>query len=74
MSRKRNAVLVAEIIAYYPGQEPFPCARVNAEDIDGIERIANANVADGADCVMVSVRGTEYEWTAWITYIREATA
>lgn len=61
--------LIADIVVYQSGEEPFPCARRNAEDADGIRRIAAGWMADGADRVMVSVRGTEYEVGKWLEYI-----
>lgn len=66
-----NTKMIAEIIVYQAGQEPFSCARRNGEDAHGIARIANSWLADGADRVTVSVRGTEYEVGAWLAYINE---
>lgn len=70
-----NTKMIAEIIVHQAGQEPFSCARRNGEDAHGIARIANSWLADGADRVTVSVRGTEYEVGAWLDYIgQEVTA
>lgn len=57
-----------EVVAHYPGQEPYTCATINGEHIPSITRTESNVVADGG-YITIKVRGTEYPAAGWVAYV-----
>lgn len=65
----RRQVIPANMVAYYPGEAAWTCARLNSEDVEGIARVTREHLGDGADRVTIAIHGTEYDPGAWIGYV-----